>query len=41
VHPLAEAPDVAPYFAMILIPGQGKRGDVLTAPQVTKSEVAE
>ncbi|WP_198924925.1 precorrin-2 C(20)-methyltransferase [Nitrospirillum viridazoti] len=41
VHPLAEAPDVAPYFAMILIPGQGKRGDVLTAPQAAKSEVAE
>ncbi|MEE3627834.1 precorrin-2 C(20)-methyltransferase [Nitrospirillum sp. BR 11752] len=33
VHPLAQAPDVAPYFAMILIPGQGKRGDVLTARQ--------
>ncbi|MDE1150186.1 MAG: precorrin-2 C(20)-methyltransferase [Azospirillaceae bacterium] len=31
VHPLAEAPDVAPYFSMILIPGQGKRGGVLTA----------
>ncbi|WP_044558973.1 precorrin-2 C(20)-methyltransferase [Azospirillum sp. B4] len=33
VHPLAEAPDVAPYFSMILIPGQGKRGELLTAAQ--------